>query len=298
MIRKDVLTRTYLGLRTILLLMFVFLALGLKEASFVSTSQEKAYEYLRQVFHQYHHVFYVYRDADAGGNHFTPSGWMGDLDDISFDSACIDKPHSGYSCVKIEYSAKRTRGNGWAGIYWLYPDSNWGDFRGYNLTGAKHISFWARGQKGGEKAEFKAGGINRPPHRGSKKPFQDSFGPLSTGVITLSKDWKRYTISLKGRDLKNVIGGFCWVTNIPQNRMGCTIYLDDIQLNLSRGNAIRFLNSYNVSNYPQDRYLANVAFTYDNALVLLALLARGSEVDLRQARILANGFLYAQEKDR
>lgn len=154
---------------------------------------------------------------------FSPSGWMGDWRDISFNDASTDNPHSEPTCIKITYSAVKSQGEGWAGIYWQYPDKNWGDKpEGRNLTGATKLTFWARGEKGGEKAEFKVSGITGK--------YPDSIQPsVSTGVVVLSDKWQQYTIDLAGKDLSHVIGGFCWVTNKNQNPQGCTIYLDDIK---------------------------------------------------------------------
>ena len=154
---------------------------------------------------------------------FFPSGWMGDWGDIILDDASTDNPHSEPTCIKITYSAVKSQGEGWAGIYWQYPDKNWGDKpEGQDLTGVTKLTFWARGEKGGEKAEFKVGGITGK--------YPDSIRPpVSTGIIVLSDKWQQYTIDLAGKDLSHVIGGFCWVTNKNQNPQGCTIYLDDIR---------------------------------------------------------------------
>jgi len=155
---------------------------------------------------------------------FVPSGWMGDLEDITLNEACTENPHSGSTCIKITYSASGSQGNGWAGIYWLYPDGNWGNRpEGWDLTGATRITFWARGEVGGEMSEFKAGGISTGLYPDSIQP------PASSGIRILTSEWKQYTIDLTGKNLSHVIGGFCWVTNKNQNPSGCTIYLDDIE---------------------------------------------------------------------
>lgn len=153
-------------------------------------------------------------------NLFYPDGWMGDINDIKLNTNSSDKPYSGNSCIQIQYTPKGSQT--WAGIYWVYPNNNWGDKpEGRNLTGAKALNFKARGSKGGEMAEFKIGGIS--------EKYSDSVNPArSTGPIKLTSDWKDYTIELNGCDLSNVIGGFCWVTNAIQNPNGSTIYLDDI----------------------------------------------------------------------
>ena len=160
---------------------------------------------------------------------FYPTGYMGDLADWSGDTsnvldyACQDSPHSGNTCIKITYSLGSEK---WAGIYWQYPMNNWGDYPGYNISNATRLTFWARGEKGGEGAEFRTGGIYN-----LDKPYHDSFGPVSTdpSIIQLTAEWQKYSIDcLSKQNLSMAIGGFCWVTNQDQNPEGCTIYLDDI----------------------------------------------------------------------
>ena len=156
---------------------------GLKE------SIGRAYQHLGEVMDKYNRSFDVYTDQDAGGNHYIPSGWMGDWQDISFNGNSTVNPHGGTSAMEIRYSAEASQGNKWAGIYFQYPENNWGDKEGgYDLTGATKLTFWARGKHGGEKAEFKVGGINRHPYHDPDKPYQDSLGPLSTGIVTLTPD--------------------------------------------------------------------------------------------------------------
>lgn len=154
---------------------------------------------------------------------FSPSGLMGDIDAVRITSSTVN-PHSGPTCIQITYSPRfnNEQRAAWAGIYWQYPANNWGNMRqGKNLTGAKNLIFWARGEHGGELAEFKVGGITGQ--------YPDSIEvPLITGVTVLSNNWTEYRINLAGQDLSHVIGGFCWVTNENQNPVGCTIYLDDI----------------------------------------------------------------------
>lgn len=154
---------------------------------------------------------------------FVPSNYNGDIGDISLNSFSKVTSISGSECIEIKYSAAKSNDAGWANIYWVYPVNNRGGEHGLQdvLTGAKKLTFWARGMNGGEVAEFKMGGITGK--------YSDSVRPaISTGVITLSKNWTQYTIDLTGKDLSQVIGGFCWETNTMSNPSGCTIYLDDI----------------------------------------------------------------------
>lgn len=166
-------------------------------------------------------VFKVYADKYDIGNHYIPSGWMGDYGDITIDDGYSKDPHSGKSCIKISYSAKGSQGAGWMGIYWQNPANNWGSMKGgYDLSPYKKLTFWARGEKGGEViAEFKVGGITG---------IYADTDSASMGPVTLTKEWKRYEIDLKGLDLSYISGGFEFSAAARDNADGFIIYLDDI----------------------------------------------------------------------
>jgi hypothetical protein len=168
--------------------------------------------------------FYVYDDDDPGCNHFVPSGWIGDIDDMSLDQAWADDPHRGTTAISITYSALGNNGEGWAGVYWQEPENNWGTIEGagYNLDEATYLHFYARGAEGDEQVKFFMGGI--------WGQYPDSQRPaLSTDVTTLTQEWSEYTIDLRGRDLSQVIGGFGFVTDQCLNSEPTTFYLDDIR---------------------------------------------------------------------
>jgi len=169
--------------------------------------------------------FPVYTDKDAPDNHFIPSGWMGDVGDISFNDGLTVTVHSGSTAISITYAASITAPLGWAGTYWQDPENNYGKLQGgYDLSEATRLTFWARGQNGGEKAEFKVGGLGV-----WRDCCPDSLRPaLSTGVLTLTNQWQQYGIDLRGRDLSHVVGGFAWVASRCSNPGGATFYLDDI----------------------------------------------------------------------
>jgi hypothetical protein len=62
----------------------------------------------------------------------------------------------------------------------------------------------------------------------------------------------------------------------------------------------RFIASYEILSpeLTPDNKLATTCFIYDNALALMAFLARGTAEDMGRARILADAFVYAQNHDR
>ena len=170
--------------------------------------------------------FYVYADSGSLDNHFIPSGWMPDARtslDVKFDGNWKNYTYSGDSCIRIEY--RNNSGTRWAGITWQQPAGNWGAVpnAGFDLQGAEKLTFWARGDKGDEIInEFKMGGL-------ASGEYIDS-DTASIGPIKLTKEWKKYEIDLRGRDLSYVIGGFAWATSIDVNDPeGIVFYIDEIK---------------------------------------------------------------------
>ena len=167
-------------------------------------------------------------------NLYAATGWMGDGTNgtkyVQIDETCkVNTRPKRQTCVKITYAIGPMT---WAGMYWLNEADNWGDSPGADFSSRsfKKISFWARGERGGEVVEFKAGGVWPKPGGASApgRPYKDSF-QVTKGKVKLEKDWKHYDISVEGQTLSSVIGVFCWVANVASNPSGLTFYLDDIQ---------------------------------------------------------------------
>lgn len=161
-------------------------------------------------------------------NIFTPSGWMGDGEYgrkyVEFSESDRTNPHTRAASIKITYTFGPTR---WGGMYWQNQPDNWGSLPGNNYSGKgfSKVTFWARGEHGGEVLEFKVGGINN-----QNKQYRDSL-VATTGRISLAKDWKLYMIDLSTEDLSSVIGGFCWIAKSDYNRSKqITFFLDDLMM--------------------------------------------------------------------
>ena len=159
----------------------------------------------------------IYSDGQVQSG-YIPAGWMGTASAIKYNGSSTAHPRTGNSnCLKIQY----TSSSGWGGIAWQNPANNWGDQSGgFNLTGAKKLTFWARGKKAGQVVNFGFGLI------GSNKKYHDTAkGKLA---VTLTKHWKQYSISLKGKNLKRIVVGFFW-TAAPADGKPFTFYLDKIE---------------------------------------------------------------------
>ncbi len=150
---------------------------------------------------------------------FALSGFMGDGEDLKVAGSYSDYLAEGFPTMKIQYSAQGK--NGWAGAVWQNPANNWGTFDGgYNLSAAKNLAFWAKGDKGGEIVEFTAGGA------AANYPDSDS---IATGPVVLNKEWTEYILPLTGKQLFYIATGFGFTVKQDLNPYGCVFYVDDVR---------------------------------------------------------------------
>jgi hypothetical protein len=157
----------------------------------------------------------VYSEA-AEPSGYIPSGWMGDTKAIQLDPAWADWPQSGKTCLRCAFNANK----GWGGVAWQNPPNDWGNRAGgYDLTGAKKLTFFARGEQGGEEVVFEFGIL---PHN---KKFPDT-GKGRLEKVVLGKEWKRYEIPITNQDLTRIKTGFVWT--VASRDQPVVFYLDNI----------------------------------------------------------------------
>jgi hypothetical protein len=124
--------------------------------------------------------------------------------------------------MKIVYRANGLQGHQWAGVYWQEPVNNWGQKTGgFNVQRMSRVTFWARGEQGGEViGEFKIGGI---------AGAHPDTGSASIGPVILTREWTQYAIDLEGVDLSKISGGFAWSASRVENPKGMTFFLDEVR---------------------------------------------------------------------
>jgi hypothetical protein len=163
-----------------------------------------------------------------------PVGWMSGAGQperfISLENE-HEGCHSAQTCLRLTYKP----GGQWGGIFWWprrcgtsgRPESwelvkNGGCginvLQAGSLKAINRLTFLARGESGGEIIEFKVGAVDVSPQPGK-----------STGRITLTPDWSRYEIDMRGVDLRNAIGLFFWIATDRDNPRGATFHLDDVK---------------------------------------------------------------------
>ncbi|MGB5415966.1 MAG: hypothetical protein WBN01_15090, partial [Polyangiales bacterium] len=161
--------------------------------------------------------FYVYRDGFEGMP-WAPSGWMGAIDSLTLDGNHAGNPQEGKACIKMRFVGEVGT---WVGVAWQNPPNNWGDQEGgFDLTGAKYLELWARGEYSTEKISIAVGLL------GEDKAHPDS-GKTTAEDIVLTYEWKRYRIRLKKLDLSSIKTGF--VVVLSGQGSPVTVYLDSIR---------------------------------------------------------------------
>jgi hypothetical protein len=158
--------------------------------------------------------------GEEQGNTYVASGYTDNTNAVAMDEHCADNPHSGKTCIKAMY--KESIGKG--GVVWQSPANDWGDKPGgFDFTGARKLTFWACGDKGGEKATFGFGYLTKDTAK-DKKYLDSDNGILN---VTLTPDWQFYTIYVSDKNLKLIKSGFFW--SVEANGAPVTLYLSTIK---------------------------------------------------------------------
>lgn len=249
---------------------------------------------------------FVYRDFGDTENHFTQKALIAGKDAslvLPMDENWQEDPYSGETCIRCEQLTREGDWGGWLFLNGFLPENssvpalNDGSEsgQGLDLTGAKKLSFFAKGERGGEQVEFFTCGFGYDGTWNKKiVPWPDSSPKRSLGTIRLTDEWKEYSISLSKADLRYVVCGFGFVlSGGPYDSSDRVFYLDDIRFegDFSGKDAHIMLRSYNTKN----QYIRNAAFSYDNALAAMAFLSEGERDAAKQ---ILDSFLYAMEHDR
>ncbi|MCC7172234.1 MAG: hypothetical protein IT459_17440 [Planctomycetes bacterium] len=278
-------------------------------------------KFISERMDRFHRFVFVREDSGSPGNHFHVVAKIGDeIDAVTVDEAWAADTHSGATAIRCHLA---DFGINFGGSYFMngalssgstIPQANFGvvNDAGVVLTGSAKLAVHLKGAKGGEVVEFFVAGVGRDPKTGkATSPFPDSSKVIKR-KFKLTKSWKRYTIPLKGKNLSYVLGGFGWSASVATNGGAVEFFLDDVRFELTkkarkkRLASPRFVQSFVTE--PQqsspgcvgdfDLRFRQVAFSYDNALALIAFLAEGSPSSVARARHIADAFLYAQAHDR
>ena len=149
---------------------------------------------------------------------YGPSGYMGDgmTPGAIVDSmTCVDDRPSTWMgrCHRYTWTPGTEM---WAGVYWQYPDGNWGDMPGLTVpAGASRIAFRAWGAAGGEDVDFMVGMMS-----------VDGFEIAEMDAV-LTTEPQEFSLELGATTYAKVVGGFGWVAR--KSTEPVTFSIDDIR---------------------------------------------------------------------
>ena len=182
---------------------------------------------------------YIYKD-DMDGSAYIRRWWIGSNDE--------NRPPMKENVTKeqdtedsIIYATINLTQHDWGGYVFLnramfVAGSTWElldmeENPALDLSGASNLTFYACGEKGGERVEFYTGGFGYDEKGKLTEKYPDSIKKESLGYITLSKEWEKYEIPLNDKDLSRIGCGFAWMSSSDQNPGQDQIgfYIDDIR---------------------------------------------------------------------
>lgn len=155
----------------------------------------------------------------AVDDYWVPSGFMGDGErpgGITVEDDACDGDRAGGGAGICRTFTWTKGSSGWGGVFWQYPDGNWGDAPGLAVPeGATEVAFYAWGETGEEVINFLVG-------------IGDADGfAAESGGIALTTEPTPYVISLDGLAVGDeVVGAFGWVTDSGE---AATFTVDDVQ---------------------------------------------------------------------
>lgn len=157
--------------------------------------------------------FYVYKDS--GKLPYAASGYMGNYKDMKIDLSNSKEVYSGKTAIKLSYNSN----GGWYGLSFQDPANDWGDILGgYNIEGAKTLSFWAKANTWDTSVQFGFGLIDKD------KKYPDTAKKSIN--VKLSTVWEKYTIKIKKEDMSCIRTGFVLFSGGIGEPY--EIYIDDI----------------------------------------------------------------------
>jgi hypothetical protein len=249
----------------------------------------------------------VYRDYGDGANLFTQRALLNP--DPFFKHPVMNEAEPsehGVSCVHVSYPLQPLSWNGFMFITGRLqagshtPELDFGEHNtGYDLRGATKLNFKARGKTGRERVIFYCGGLGI----GTNVDFFDSdqvfLNKTGDNYITLTTEWKDYSIDLRGRNLTSIACGFAWVASQTKNQTLNEMEFDIDEIEYSFDSEIfepLLLRSYAPLPLNDSRaFINNFSYTYDNAVVAILLAKSGN---VKYAQQIADALAWCVLNDR
>ncbi len=142
----------------------------------------------------------------------------------SISTVCMVDPCNGLEAIDCTFSLPSPEST--SGF--MFMNSANPNTEGVDLSGSNTINFYAKGVKGGEKVVCFVGEDTSSDEDDEESESQTAPTYMSEKV-TLTDQWKKYTLELGGIDLSNTKCGFGFTVSYADNAGGnVEIYLDEI----------------------------------------------------------------------
>jgi hypothetical protein len=272
--------------------------------------------------------FYIYQDGDSGFNHSFPSGFIGDTNKITINTACIDDPSSSSGCSNNLLTVDQQHGNvaqitfqplpsnDWAGLDFEEPQHYVANLNGvgYDVRGATEILFQVRSPTG-ITVQFGAGrATTRFVTLPQSRSYVSACIPLVKGAACPKGAMQLDLMTDISTELDSMHILFTVVSNFQNAPTGGVVLLDNIQY-LPVPNKQKAALSLPLSTQtfgvvpvekpdpkrywpiPPDQVNRNIAALYEASLTMMTLIARGDTEDVTSARAIADALVYALTHD-
>jgi hypothetical protein len=179
---------------------------------------------------------YVYRDYCDASNKYNQPAFMGNI--YSNVPLMNHRAEGINGSTGIEATVNFNHHN-WGGYFFTVPVFDEGSDKprpgygndkgvGLDLTGAKKLTFYAKGSEGGERVEFFTAGLG---HGDATSKYPDSSQKVSLGYVSLTTEWKKYEIDVSKRNMSSITCGFGWAASNDQNsgKTSVRFFFDEVR---------------------------------------------------------------------
>lgn len=157
--------------------------------------------------------FYIYKDGQ--NDPYAASAYMGNYQAMTVETQHDKDVYSGHAALKISYD----QDSDWYGLGLVDPANDWGEILGgYDISGAKKFTFWAKASEKNVHATIGFGLI------GSDQDFPDTA--KKSIDVKLTTKWKKYPISTKKLDLSCIRSGLTIFSSSYGS--GHDIFIDEV----------------------------------------------------------------------
>ena len=137
---------------------------------------------------------------------------------IKIEQDFVDPDNHCEFCLRVEYVPGP---DGKAGFAYAIDKS-------LDIKDAKRLTFFVKGEKGGEKVRFKAAGKDIESYQLGKGLVKSEKFAAKTSDITLGTNWKKYEIDLNKADMTKITQAFGFDFDRPSNGKPMVFYLKGV----------------------------------------------------------------------